>query len=159
MISKKKRDKKELSEKLKLNTSDEISADLVIGKSSGKRVRKENVMGKASHKKEMKLNNENVEIDSVYTRKTTKSKNKSNTTNNISIESKMALLRGNGRACVATHANGCRHYGILDLGAMDSKNFLYYNKTGGWLNGKCCCNCRLDVNEMKMDKATKGCSS
>jgi len=56
---------------------------------------------------------------------------------------------------VASHGNGCRHYGILDLSTMDSKNYLYYSKPGCWLEGKTCCNCQLGIKDMTMDKATK----
>lgn len=73
----------------------------------------------------------------------------------ISNESKMALMRGGGQACVASHGNGCCHYGILDLAAMDSKNYTFYSKPGCWLEGKTCCSCHLEIENLIMYKATK----
>ena len=75
--------------------------------------------------------------------------------NLVSNMAKEALGRGGGRACVATHANGCRHYGILDLLAMDNKNYLYYIKNGGWLRNKICIKCNVKAIDMPMDKGTK----
>lgn len=68
---------------------------------------------------------------------------------------KEALERGGGKACKATHNNGCRHYGILDLRPMDSKNYSYYSKCGGWLQDKCCINCCIDTKDMTADKYTR----
>jgi len=73
----------------------------------------------------------------------------------ISQVAKEALGRGGGRACMSTHANGCRHYGILDLHGMDPKNYSYYSKEGGWLYGKECKSCQLSINKMDMDKISK----
>ena len=74
---------------------------------------------------------------------------------NISLIAKEALERGGGRACVATHGNGCRHYGILDLSAMNSKNYMFYSKPGFWLDGKTCMVCKIDTKDMALDKVTK----
>lgn len=73
----------------------------------------------------------------------------------ISTFAKEALERGGGRACVATHGTGCRHYGILDMKSLDRQNFLYYSKKGGWLEGKYCLNCNVLTNDMCMDKVSK----
>ena len=73
----------------------------------------------------------------------------------ISTFAKEALERGGGRACVATHGTGCRHYGILDMKLLDRQNFLYYSKKGGWLEGKYCLNCNVLTNDMCMDKVSK----
>src|SRR4051812_46536425 len=54
--------------------------------------------------------------------------------NTISTMAQEALKRGGGRACKATHRNGCRHFGLLDLKEMDSKTFMHYCKFGNWLN-------------------------
>ena len=85
----------------------------------------------------------------------TKHNRKKKIKDTISSLAKQALDRGGGKACVATHSGGCRHYGILDLQAMDSKNYLFYTKPGGWLNGKSCIDCQLCINKMLLDKCTK----
>src|SRR5688500_11401022 len=58
-----------------------------------------------------------------------KTKNRDNI---ISKESKKALEQGNGKASCATHGNGCRHFGILDLNSMESTTFKYYSKNNRW---------------------------
>lgn len=63
--------------------------------------------------------------------------------------------RGGGRACVANHKNGCRHYGVLDLNEMDQKTYLFYLKDGGWLTNKSCTGCNLSTKEICVDKITK----
>ena len=73
----------------------------------------------------------------------------------MSICAKEALERGGGRACIATHANGCRHLGILDLYPMDLKTYTYYMKPGGWLFDKACNDCQSGVGTMVVDKVTK----
>jgi len=84
-----------------------------------------------------------------------KNKRKKQRENDISDLARNALLRGGGRACKATHLGGCRHYGILDLYPMDSKNHLYYSKHESWLTGKACIDCGMAVDNMKLDKGTK----
>ena len=66
-----------------------------------------------------------------------------------------ALQRGGGRACVASHAGGCRHYGILDLYPMDTRTYAFYVKKNGWLTNKCCTVCQQTTSEMSIDKVTK----
>ena len=73
----------------------------------------------------------------------------------ISTIAKEALQRGNGRACVATHGSGCRHYGIWDLYPMDAKTFSFYSKNKGWLDDKKCIECHMDTKDMVMDKVSK----
>ena len=82
-------------------------------------------------------------------------KKKNKTINTISSMAKDALGRGGGRACVATHAGGCKHYGILDLHPMDHWNFVYYTREGEWLSDKCCISCQSKAIMLKMDKGTK----
>src|SRR5687768_7655242 len=73
----------------------------------------------------------------------------------ISLVAKQALERGGGRACKATHGGGCRHFGILDLKALDKANFLFYLKKGGWLENKDCLHCGTVTKDMKLDKLLK----
>ena len=53
---------------------------------------------------------------------------KKHTTNEVLSIAKEALGRGGGRACIATHGNGCRHYGILDLHPIDSKFYILHEE-------------------------------
>lgn len=88
--------------------------------------------------------------------KTKRNMDKSNVSlNSVSTMARLALKRGGGRACIATHGSGCRHFGILDLHPMDRTNFLFYLKDDGWLNGKQCLNCGKNTNDITMDKSTK----
>lgn len=87
--------------------------------------------------------------------KVSKLGNKMGSEKTISTMAKQALERGGGRACVATHANGCRHFGILDLRGMDAKTFAYYTKEGEWLYNKLCLTCHIPTVDMCMDKVTK----
>jgi len=80
---------------------------------------------------------------------------KYNTMDKVSNIAKEALKRGGGKACVATHGMGCRHYGILDLKPMDGKNYHFYTKNGGWLDGKVCVDCNNKTASMIMDKGSK----
>ena len=75
--------------------------------------------------------------------------------NTVSTLAKEALERGGGCACLATHDNGCCHYGILDLREMDQKTFNYYSKEGGLLENKFCVACELHTKDMCIDKGTK----
>ena len=68
--------------------------------------------------------------------------------------SKLALERGGGRAQKATHGNGCRHYGILELKAMNGSNYKFYSKNDGWLVGKKCIGCDKSTSCMTLDKHT-----
>src|SRR5688500_2516889 len=82
---------------------------------------------------------------------------KSVTCLNDSISSfvKEALGRGRGQACVATHGGGCRHCSLVDLKSLERQNFLYYSKSGGWLDGKSCFHCKLVPKDMIYDKVSK----
>ena len=84
-----------------------------------------------------------------------KLRKKKDNVNSISIIAREALARGGGKACLASHGNGCRHYGILDLRRMDTKTYAFYSKDGGWLQNKFCISCKKNTKEMVMDKITK----
>jgi hypothetical protein len=75
----------------------------------------------------------------------------------ISKEAQQALVRGNGRAIVASHGFGCRHYGIRDLPIMDTmQDYRHYIKPGMWLDGKRCVDCRTPATDLKPNRILNG---
>jgi hypothetical protein len=75
----------------------------------------------------------------------------------VSNEAQQALVRGNGRALVATHGFGCKHYGIRDMPIMDTtQDYKHYIQPGFWLHGKCCVDCKTEATDLKPNRVVNG---
>ena len=131
---KKKRKRKELAEEEKLKSvippkksSPKMKLDMLINalEVGNEEINESN--NQQPKKKEAQLKKGKLNEQSV------KNKREDNYVSNMAKE---ALERGGGKACLATHGGGCRHYGILDFRSMERNYFLYYSKEGGWLNKK-----------------------
>ena len=72
----------------------------------------------------------------------------------ISTDAWLALEQGGGRACVASHEGGCRHFGIMDLKPMHKTNYSFYIQEGQWLNGKQCGDCLVGSDSVTMEKGS-----
>lgn len=152
----KKRQKKELLEEMKLkkqNGQEDILQTQIIGQPGNKKIKNQIVSVTGGGYQTEKVNAESRSPKKLN--KVRSSVKRVNKELEISTMAKEALERGGGRACVATHENGCRHYGILDLHGMDAKTYGYYTREGEWLNIKKCCGCQLNTKDMTLDKGSK----